>query len=103
MANNDLLIVLFDEAKLTDNTCSGPTTIAMTEAARLRGAWTCGGRTVVLFLGPSVKRGYQSTTLYHLEAFLRLSLEGLGITDALPGASAFAPNMDELFEDVHAS
>jgi regulation of enolase protein 1 (concanavalin A-like superfamily) len=100
VANNDLLIVLFDEAKLTDATCSGPTTIAMTEAARLRGAWTCGGRTVALFLGASVKRGYQSTTLYHFEAFLRLSLEGLGVTDALPGASAFAPNMDELFENV---
>jgi hypothetical protein len=100
VANNDLLIVLFDEAKLTDATCSGPTTIAMTEAARIRGAWTCGGRTVALFLGPSVKRGYQSPTLYHLEAFLRLSLEGLGVTDSLPGASAFAPNMDELFEPV---
>lgn len=98
VANNDLLIVLFDEAKLTDNTCSGPTTIPLTEAARIRGGWVCGGRTVALFLGPSVKRGYQSTTLYHLEAFLRLSLEGLGVTDALPGASAFAPNMDELFE-----
>jgi Phosphoesterase family len=96
-ANNDLLIVAFDEAQLTDNTCSGPTTIAMTEAARLRGAWKCGGRTVVLFLGPSVKRGYQSTTLYHLEALLRLSLEGLGVTESLPGAAAFAPNMDELF------
>ena len=100
VANNDLLIVLFDEAKLTDATCSGPTTIAMTEAARVRGGWVCGGRTVALFLGASVKRGYQSTTLYHLEAFLRLSLEGLGVTDALPGASAFAPNMDELFENV---
>ena len=50
-ANNDLLIVLFDEAQLTDPTCSGPTTIAMTEAARIRGAWTCGGRTVALFIG----------------------------------------------------
>jgi regulation of enolase protein 1 (concanavalin A-like superfamily) len=100
VANNDLLIVMFDEAKLTDATCSGPTTIPLTEAARLRGGWTCGGRTVAVFLGPSVKRGYQSTTLYHFEAFLRLSLEGLGVTDALPGASAFAPNMDELFEDV---
>jgi regulation of enolase protein 1 (concanavalin A-like superfamily) len=99
-ANNDLLIVLFDEASLGDATCSGPKTIAMTEAARLRGAWQCGGRTVALFLGPSVKRGYQSTSLYHFEAFLRLSLEGLGVTDALPGASAFAPNMDELFKDV---
>ena len=70
----------------------------MTEATRLRGGWTCGGRTVALFLGAGVKRGYQSTALYHLEAFLRLSLEGLGVTDSLPGASAFAPNMDELFE-----
>ena len=100
VANNDLLIVMFDEAALTDATCSGGTTIPLTEAARLRGGWTCGGRTVVLFLGPSVKPGYQSTTLYHFEAFLRLSLEGLGVTDALPGASAFAPNMDELFEDL---
>jgi regulation of enolase protein 1 (concanavalin A-like superfamily) len=100
VANNDLLIVMFDEARLTDNTCSGPTTIPMTEAARIRGGWTCGGRTVALFLGPSVKRNYQSTTLYHYEAFLRLTLEGLGVTDELPGASAFAPNMDELFETV---
>jgi hypothetical protein len=98
VANNDLLIILFDEAQLNDDTCSGPTTIAMTEAARIRGAWKCGGRTVALFVGPSVKRGYQSTKLYHLEAFLRLSLEGLGVTDSLPGASAFAPDMNELFQ-----
>ena len=56
VANNDLLIILFDEAQLTDATCSGPITIAMTEAARLRGAWKCGGRTVALFLGAGVKR-----------------------------------------------
>jgi regulation of enolase protein 1 (concanavalin A-like superfamily) len=100
VANNDLLIILFDEAQLTDATCSGPITIALTEAARLRGAWKCGGRTVALFIGAGVKRAHRSTTLYHLEAFLRLSLEGLGVTDSLPGAAAFAPNMDELFEDV---
>lgn len=100
VTNNDLLIVMFDEARLTDNTCSGPTTIPLTEAARIRGGWTCGGRTVALFLGPSVKRGYQSTALYHYEPFLRLTLEGLGVTDELPGASAFAPSMDELFEVV---
>jgi hypothetical protein len=69
----------------------------MTEAARLRGAWMCGGRTVALFLGPSVKRDFQSTKLYHLESFLRLSLEGVDVTDTLPGASAFAPDMNELF------
>jgi len=100
VSNNDLLIILFDEAQLDDVTCSGPATIAMTEPARIRGAWKCGGRTVALFLGPSVKRGYQSTKLYHLEAFLRLSLEGLGVTDSLPGASAFAPDMNELFGTV---
>jgi hypothetical protein len=100
VSNNDLLIILFDEAELDDPTCSGPTTIALTDAARLRGAWKCGGRTVALFLGPSVKRGYRSTKLYHLEAFLRLSLEGLGVTESLPGASAFAPDMDELFGSV---
>ncbi len=74
----------------------------MTEAARVRGAWKCGGRTVAMFIGAGVKRGYQSTTLYHLEAFLRISLEGLGVTDSLPGASAFAPDMNELFEPVTA-
>ncbi len=100
VANNDLLIILFDEARLTDATCSGPATIALTEAARQRGGWQCGGRTVALFLGPGVKRAYRSTRLYHLEAFLRLSLEGLGVTDSLPGAAAFAPNMNELFEDA---
>src|SRR4051812_34783734 len=51
VANNDLLIIAFDEAQLTDKTCSGPTTIAMTEAARIRGAWKCGGRTVALLIG----------------------------------------------------
>jgi hypothetical protein len=71
----------------------------MTDAARRRGAWKRGGRTVALFIGASVKRAYLSTTLYHLEAFLRLSLEGLGVTETLPGAAAFAPNMDEVFED----
>src|SRR6185436_2106205 len=100
VANSDLLIILFDEAQLTDPTCSGGTTIAMTDAARIRGAWKCGGRTVALFIGGSVKRAYRSSTLYHLEAFLRLSLEGLGVTETLPGAAAFAPNMDELFEDA---
>ena len=99
VANNDLLMILFDEARLDDVTCNGPTTIAMTEAARVRGAWMCGGRTVAMFIGAGVKRGYQSTKLYHLEAFLRISLEGLGVTDSLPGASAFAPDMNELFEN----
>src|SRR5262245_25601160 len=97
IANRDLLIIAFDEAALTDVTCSGPMTIPLTPEAQYRGAWKCGGQAAVMLLGADVKRGYQSKTLYHLEALLRLSLEGLGITDSLPGASAFAPDMNELF------
>ena len=101
IANNDLLIIAFDEAQLDDVTCSGPMTIPLTPEAQLRGAWKCGGQAVVMFVGADVKRGYRSTTLYHHEALLRLSLEGLGVTESLPGASAFAPDMNELFEPDH--
>jgi hypothetical protein len=97
IAGKDLLIIAFDEADLDDATCSGPMTIPLTPEAQLRGAWKCGGQAVVMFMGADVKRGYKSTTLYHLEALLRISLEGLGITESLPGASAFAPDMNELF------
>lgn len=98
IANRDLLIIAFDEAQLGDVTCSGPMTIPLTPEAQLRGAWKCGGQAVVMFLGADVKRGYQSKRLYHHEALLRISLEGLGITESLPGAAAFAPDMNELFE-----
>ena len=100
IANRDLLIVAFDEAQLNDATCSGPMTIPLTPEAQWRGAWKCGGQAAVLLIGADVKRGYRSTRLYHHEALLRLSLEGLGVTESLPGASAFAPEMNELFEPV---
>ena len=100
IANRDLVILAFDEAALTDNTCSGPMTIPLTPEAATRGAWKCGGQAAVLLMGAGVKRGYRSTKLYHLEALLRLSLEGLGVTQSLPGASAFAPDMNELFEPI---
>jgi acid phosphatase len=100
IANNDLLIIAYDEARLDDVTCKGPTTIPLTPQAQLRGAWKCGGQAVVMLLGAGVRRGYKSPTLYHHEAILRVALEGVGITDSLPGASAFAPDMNELFEPV---
>ncbi len=100
LANGDLLILLFDEAQLNDTTCSGPMTIPLTPEAARRGAWKCGGQAAVMLIGGGVTRGYQSTRLYHHEALLRLSLEGLGITDSLPGASAFAPDMNELLEPI---
>lgn len=103
ITNRDLLIIAFDEAQLNDPTCSGPMTMPLTPEAQWRGAWKCGGQAAVMMIGADVKRGYRSTTLYHHEALLRLSLEGLGITDSLPGASAFAPNMNELFQTTTTS
>jgi hypothetical protein len=57
-----------------------------------------GGRIAAVFISPKFsKAGYQSTTLYQHESTLRLMLEGIGITTALPGASATAPTMWEFF------
>jgi hypothetical protein len=98
-ANHDLLILAWDEGDLLDHTCStGPTTILMSPQAQKAGAWTCGGHTVFLVIGADVKRRYVSTAIYHDESILRLMLEGLGITRDLPGAAAFAPQMNEFFK-----
>jgi hypothetical protein len=97
VANKDLLVIMFDEAQLDDVTCKGPMTIALTLAAQTRGAWKCGGQAMVMLIGANVKPGYQSTRLYHHEALLRLALEGVGVTESLPGASAFAPDMNDSF------
>lgn len=97
-ANHDLLIIAWDEGDLLDNACStGPTTILMTPDIAKAGGWTCGGHTVFLVISPDAKPGYVSTTIFHDEAILRVMLEGLGITTNLPGAAAFAPNMNEFF------
>jgi acid phosphatase len=71
-----LLIITFDESD-TDNTHGG-------------------GRVFWLALGPKVKPGYSSTTLYQEENTLRLMAQGLGLTD-FPGAAATASNMSEFF------
>ena len=47
-------------------------------------------------LGPKVKQGYSSATLYQEENTLRLMAEGLGLSD-FPGAAATASNMAEFF------
>jgi acid phosphatase len=98
-ANHDLLVIAWDEGDLRDPTCSsGPTTILLPTAAQKAGAWVCGGHTVFIVIGTDVKRGYVSPTIFHGEALLRLSLEGLGAGTNLPGASSFAPNMNEFFK-----
>jgi acid phosphatase len=58
-----------------------------------------GGRIAAVIISPKFSKvGYQSTTLYQHQSTLRLMLEGLGITTALPGASATAPTMWEFFD-----
>lgn len=71
-----LLVIAFDESG-NDNTNGG-------------------GRVAAVIIGPSAKRGYQSTTVYQHESVLGLMLEGLGVK-TLPGAAATAPKMWEFF------
>ena len=55
-----------------------------------------GGHVATILVGSSVRRGFQSTTLYQHQSSLRLTMELLGITDR-PGASATATDMNEFF------
>ena len=74
---SSLLIIVFDEAEDSD-TAHG------------------GGHVPAILVSPLVKPGYQSKTIYQHESVLRLTMEGLGITD-LPGSAATAPDMTEFF------
>ncbi len=71
-----LLVIVFDEAD-TDDTHGG-------------------GRIAWVAVGPKVKPGYVSTTLYQHESTLRLVAQALGLTQ-FPGAAAAAGNMAEFF------
>jgi hypothetical protein len=72
-----LLIVVFDEADLTDFTAGG-------------------GHVAAVIVSPQAKRGYKSIAFYQHQSVLRLTLEGLGVT-RLPGDAAAAPAMWEFF------
>lgn len=72
-----LLVVVFDEADLTDFTAGG-------------------GHVVAVIVSPLAKRGYKSIAFYQHQSVLRLALEGLGVTK-LPGDAASAPAMWEFF------
>jgi phospholipase C len=55
-----------------------------------------GGQIPWIAIGPKVKKGYQSVTLYQHQSTLRLILKGFGVS-TLPGAAASAPDMTEFF------
>jgi hypothetical protein len=75
---NSVLIITFDESITTDVTNGG-------------------GQVMTVLVGPHVKTGFRSSTLYQHQSTLRLMLQLLNVSD-LPGASAVAPSMGEFFQ-----
>lgn len=55
-----------------------------------------GGHVATILVGPKVRSGFQSTTMYQHQSTLKLTMQVLGISD-FPGASAAAPDMSEFF------
>jgi acid phosphatase len=76
--NNGLLIVVFDESVQSDSAHGG-------------------GHIALVMIGPKVKNGYKSTSLYQHESTLRLILSTLGV-NSFPGHAASAPDMGEFFQ-----
>lgn len=76
-AASGLLAVTFDES-LDDNTDGG-------------------GQVVTVLLGTNVRAGYRAAGLYQHQSLLRLMLEAEGVS-ALPGASASAASMDQIWK-----
>jgi acid phosphatase len=73
-----LLIIVFDESQTTDISHGG-------------------GHVPFIIVGPKIKTGYRSTSLYQHQSTLRLVLSTLGV-NSFPGASAIAPDMGEFFK-----
>jgi phosphatidylinositol-3-phosphatase len=55
-----------------------------------------GGQVATVLVGPRVKSGFRSTTLFQHQSVLRLIVELLNVSDH-PGASGSAPVMNEFF------
>ncbi len=72
-----ILIIVFDESVDSD-TAHG------------------GGHIAAIVIGPGVKKGSKSTTLYQHQNVLRTVLDGLGVS-TYPGAAATAADMGDLF------
>jgi acid phosphatase len=75
---NSVLFITFDESVDTD----------------LSGG---GGQVMTVLLGPHVKTGFRSSTMYQHQSLLRTALQLLNVSD-MPGASAVAASMGEFFQ-----
>lgn len=76
--SNGVLIIVFDESEITDLAHGG-------------------GHVAMVIVGPQVKPGVQSSTLFQHESTLRLALSTLGVS-SFPGNAASAPDMGEFFK-----
>ena len=80
-----LLFIVFDEGNLyTDGRCSASVSTG------------CGGRIATVVVGPNVKRGFKSKTLYHHQHLLRTVCDALGFTTC-PGNGDNAAPMGDFF------
>jgi acid phosphatase len=75
---NSVLFITFDESVATDFTNGG-------------------GQVATVLVGPHVKTGFRSSTMYQHQSLLRTMLQLLNVGD-MPGASAIAPSMGEFFQ-----
>lgn len=74
---NSVLICTWDESVITDVTNGG-------------------GHVATILIGPKVRAGFQSTTMYQHQSTLKLMMQLLGVKD-FPGAAATATGMSEFF------
>jgi acid phosphatase len=72
-----LLIIVFDESTSSDSQHGG-------------------GHVAAVIIGPKVKPGYKSTTLYQHQSTLKTLMQALGLT-SFPGAASSAKPMAEFF------
>ena len=83
-----MLFVVFDEGNLSGDTrCSS------------RISTGCGGRIATLVIGPQVRPGYQSSSLYSHPNLLRTVCDSMGFASC-PGAGAVASPMTDFFNTV---
>jgi acid phosphatase len=73
-----VLVIVFDESGLLDVAHGG-------------------GHVAMVIVGPQIKPGVQSSTLFQHESTLRLALSTLGVS-SFPGNAASAPDMGEFFK-----
>ncbi|MGC2617608.1 MAG: alkaline phosphatase family protein [Acidobacteriaceae bacterium] len=83
-----ILFIVWDEGQLDgDNRCSDSVSSG------------CGGRTPAIVIGPQVRNGYQSTTLYHNESVLKTVCVAMGLSTC-PGAAQNAAPMADVFKSA---